>query len=282
MIDNKIIKQIEDFVYKKPRSIQEIANYLKKNWRTVDRYVEEIIKNYGTIDKRIFREGTRGALKIIYWTSVEKASNSLFQEDLEKEIYLGKDKKDFSGFDIYQHIKSKEKEMWGGRANSEEELSNLDDLRKMILQAKKQILFFSGNLSFINYRDKKGDILKTIEEVIKKGVSVKVICRIDFPGKRNVEKLLALNFKYGKELIEVRHKVQPLRITIIDRDFFNIKEISDPTGRVNELDKKTFLFYTIKDKEWIDWITKIFWKMFNSSISAGKRIEELNRLNIKD
>ena len=75
MLNNELIKKIEDFVYSKPRSVQEIASYIGKNWRTADRYISEIEKNYGTIATRVFREGTRGALKIVYWASVEKISS---------------------------------------------------------------------------------------------------------------------------------------------------------------------------------------------------------------
>ena len=72
MLSSEVIKKIEDFVYEKPRSIQEIAEYIKKNWRTADRYIQEIEKNFGTISTKVFREGTRGALKIVYWSAVEK------------------------------------------------------------------------------------------------------------------------------------------------------------------------------------------------------------------
>ena len=57
-----------------------------------------------------------------------------------------------------------------------------------------------------------------------------------------------------------------------------IKEIKEPTGKVHELNKRIFIFYSIKDREWCDWLSKIFWKMFSSSIDAKKRIEEMHRL----
>jgi len=106
MIEPDVIKKIEDFVYQKPRSIQEIAQYIGKNWRTADRYIEKIMEDYGTLGVRIFREGTRGALKIVYWSSVEKVSYSVFQEQLEKDIFRGRQKYDFNGFNIFQHIDS--------------------------------------------------------------------------------------------------------------------------------------------------------------------------------
>ena len=109
MLSHQIIKSIEEFVYAKPRSVQEISAHIKKNWRTADRYITEIEQEYGTISTRIFRGGTRGALKIVYWASVEKVKGTVFQESLEEQILHGRKKEDFSPFDIFQHVNSKNK-----------------------------------------------------------------------------------------------------------------------------------------------------------------------------
>ena len=146
------------------------------------------------------------------------------------------------------------------------------------MQTKKQILFFSGNLSFINFDDGKVNVFEVLEELVKKGIKIKVVCRVDIAGRENVERLLSLNFKYGKELVEVRHKEQPLRATIIDDKLFNIKEEKEPTRRKKELNKKVFIFYTIKNKEWTEWISRIFWKMFSTSINARKRLQEMDKI----
>ena len=57
-----------------------------------------------------------------------------------------------------------------------------------------------------------------------------------------------------------------------------MKEIKRPTGREKELNKKIFIFYNIRDKDWIEWISKIFWKMFSGSIDANRRLEEMEFL----
>jgi len=49
-------------------------------------------------------------------------------------------------------------------------------------------------------------------------------------------------------------------------------------GKIHELDKKLFIFYTIKDKEWVEWLSKIFWNMFSSSVDSSKRLEEIQKL----
>lgn len=65
MLDARARKRISDFVYQKPRTVQEIAQFLRVNWRTADRYVEKIAWEEGTLATRTFREGTRGALKVV-------------------------------------------------------------------------------------------------------------------------------------------------------------------------------------------------------------------------
>ena len=277
MLTNEIIKKIQDFIYQKPRSIQEVAQHINKNWRTADRYVQEIEKEYGTLSTRVFREGTRGALKIIYWASMEKASSSIFQEKLEKEIKLFKKKENFSAFDIYQHVEDKNKEA-SIQQSEQEAKTDLDELKEMIEKTEKQLFSFSGNLSWINLKNKKINIFQEIEKLVKKKIKIKMICRVDLVSMPTIEKILSLNFKYGKELIEIHHYEHPLRALVIDNKLIRLKEIKNPTGKTKELSKKTFLFYTIKSKNWVEWLTRIFWNMFSNSIDSKKRLEELKKL----
>jgi hypothetical protein len=277
MLDHETIKKIENFVYEKPRSVQEIAVHIGKSWRTADRYIEDVQKEFGTISTRTFREGTRGALKIVYWSSMEKVNASAFQEKLEQQVMSARRKEDFSSFDIFQYVDDKNKKAKVEEAKTED-ATNLQELKDILLSAKKQILVFSGNLSFINFHDKNIEIFDIIEELAKRNVSIKVLCRVDLTGKENIEKMLSLNFKHGKQNIEIRHSETPLRALIIDNNIIRLKEIKEPTGRKNELNKKLFIFYTIKDKDWAAWLSRIFWKIFASSISAEKRLEEMKKL----
>ena len=152
MLDAKITKKIEDFVYSKPRSIQEISIHINKNWRTADRYIQEIRENFGTLETRTFREGTRGALKIVYWASIDKVSHSVFQEQLEKYILNAKTKEEFSPFDIFQHISDENKKARIEQAVNEES-TDLNAISNLLKQTKNQLIIFSGNLSFINLKD---------------------------------------------------------------------------------------------------------------------------------
>lgn len=277
MLDVDTIKKIEEFVQKRPRSIQEISQYINKNWRTIDRYIQEIKENFGTIDTKTFRGGTRGALKVVYWASIEKLRGSVFQERLAKEILNFKRKEDFSAFDIYQHVEDKHKLADLEQIN-EETKTNLNRLKKYLQEAENQILSFSGNLSWINLENKKVKIFEVLENLIKKGVKIKLLCRIDITSINNIEKLLSLNHKYGKELIEIHHREHPLRALIIDNKLIRLKEIKTSTGKINELNETIFLFYTIKEMDWIEWLSKIFWNMFANSIDSKKRIEELKKI----
>jgi hypothetical protein len=277
MLRSQEIKKIEDFVYVKPRSIQEIALHIGKNWRTADRYVQEIEKSFGTITTRVFRGGTRGALKIVYWASVEKISSSVFQERLENEIMNIKRRENFSAFDIFQHVAEKSKKVTVERT-TEESSTNLKELAELLEKTEKQLIVYSGNLSFINLKNKSIDVFGIFEDLVKRNIPIKIICRVDVAGKENVEKALSLNFKHGKELVEVRHREQPIRALIIDNKIIRIKEIIEATGKAHELAKKMFIFYMIKDKDWAEWLSRIFWKMFSSSINAGKRLDEMKKL----
>jgi len=277
MLNNEIIQKIEKFISQKPRSIQEIAEHLNKNWRTADRYIKQIEEENQTLSTRTFREGTRGALKIVYLLNPEKISSSKFQEELEERIIKLRRKEEFSAFDIFQYVPEKNK-----TAIIEEEISeestNLMELISILNSTEKELKLFSGNLSWINLKKGQIDLFQTLEKLIKKGIRLKVLCRVDLDGVENIKQVLQLNNKYGKELIEIRHREHPIRAFVIDNKSIRLKEIKSPTGKIKELDKKKFIFYTIKDREWTEWLSKIFNKMFNSAISAEKRIEELNKL----
>lgn len=277
MLDNKTIQEIEKFISTEPRSINEIAQHIQKNWRTVDRYLKQIEEDTGTIKTKTFRGGTRGALKIAYLETPEKISSTKFQEELEKRILESKRKEEFSAFDIFQHVPEKNK-----KAIIENEINefstNLTELIEILKSTKKELKLFSGNLSWINLKKGEINLFNTLEELVKNGIKIKILCRVDLVGIENIKKTLELNYKYGKELIEIRHREHPIRAFVTDNNSMRLKEIKEPTGRVKELDKKIFIFYTIKDKEWTEWLGKIFTKLFNTSISAEKRLTELSKL----
>jgi len=275
MLDHKLVQSIESFVHETPRTIQEIAHYVGKNWRTADRYVDEIHTNYGTITSKTFREGTRGALKIVYWAGVERVSTSVFQKDFEYDIYAGKKKEDFLPFDIYQHISDTKKYVRTNSFGTEARL-RAEQYVQELTKAKKQLLLFSGNLSLINAESDL--ILDALDTLVQRKVHIKVLCRVDIESKDNVKKLLALNYKYGVELVEIHHRAHPLRGTIIDTSLVNIKEVRQPSQKNNELCTFMEIYYGIMDTSWIEWFQKVFWNMWSKSIDAKKRLDELDKI----
>lgn len=280
MIEKNIIKKINDFVYQKPRTIQEISQLIKKSWMTTDRYIKRVIEEEGTIAVRTFRGGTRGALKIVYW-NINPVQKSSFQERLQKQIEAGRSKNDFSPSEIYQHIDNKKKKAWIVADKKYYEKDNFEDLKNLLMKAESQILFFSGNLSFCNLNYKNKKIIDILEFLAEKGVNMKILTRVELPGIETIKDALAINNKIGRDVIEIRHCYHPLRITLIDSKIASMKEVKYPEKYVKgELKEKINIIYRIYDEEWIEWLHRIFWQLFRSSISAEKRIKDLEKIKI--
>lgn len=270
MLEKQTINKMLDFVRQKPRTVQEIAFFIKKNWRTADRYVDIISSETGFISTRTFREGTRGALKLVFWNSLDSSKGSAYQDFLLNKILQGKNKEDFSPFDIYQFVPEDKREAF----LEYEELSENPkiNLPKVLLQAKHQVLFFSGNLS---WTELGSEVVKAVETLSKNKISIKVLTRIDIVSKKNTELALSMNKRFGWDVFSVRHCQHPLRAVIVDDQFFNIKEVLSPIFH-KELKKKTFIFYVVKDPEWINWLQKVFWHLWNQSIDAELRLKALD------
>ena len=280
MLDDKITKKINDFVYAKPRIIMEIAQLINKNWRTADRYVEKIAKENGAIATRTFRGGTRGALKLVFWNNVEKIHSTEFQERIFKKIESGRTKEDFSPMDIYQYIDCNKKKAFL-EVQADENAKIEQDIVSLIRGAKEQIFIFSGNLSWANAVQGKVKVLDVLEEAAKRKVAIKILTRVDIASMSNIEKVLPINEKFGREAVEVRHCEQPLRCIIIDNKIARLKEIKDPANyKKGELAKKTFIFYEIYDTEWLEWLKKVFWSLFRPAMPTSKRIEEINTITV--
>lgn len=276
MLDSAIIKKICDFVYIKPRSIQEIAFHINKNWRTADAYVEKISKEQGVLQVRTFREGTRGALKIVFWQNIEKIHSSDFQERLFKKIEAGKNKQDFSPFDIYQYVDEKKRYAFL-EEQTEYSITEKQDLVNTLRSAEKQVLIFSGNLSWVNAIQGRKRIIDIFEELAERNVSIKILCKVDMESMEKIEKILAINYKLKKEMIEIRHSEQPLRAFVIDNKLARFKE-SRYLEKKDEIKKKSYIFYEIKDEEWIEWLNKLFFNIFRTSIKADKRINDIKSI----
>jgi phosphatidylserine/phosphatidylglycerophosphate/cardiolipin synthase-like enzyme len=278
LLDAKITKKITDLVHAKPRTIDEIAKAIGKNWRTADRYIERISEETGTIAVRTFREGSRGALKIVYLNNTEKISSTEFQERLLHRILAGKTKDDFSPFDIYQYVDAEHRSAFMER-QPEDSVDVDQDFISMFSAAQEQVMIFSGNLSWANVTCKKVRVIDALKELAKRGVPVKIITRVDIASLKNLAKVQQINEDLGREAIEIRHAAQPLRCLIIDNKHARLKEIKRPElYKKGELCEKTHIFYNIYDEEWVEWLQKVFWKMFGSAIPAARRLETIESI----
>jgi len=277
MLDDKLRNKIIEFVSLQPRCIDEIAKYIGKNWRTANRYVDTLAKE-GFLMTKVFRSGSRGALKIAYINHYPTSYN-IFQSELYEHIKNGRVKTDFSPFDIWQYVDKSKKRAFIEYQEDESKLALNKDLINILKSAKKDIFIFSGNLSWSRIEIGHYNMLNLFEQLVKRDVNIYVLCRVDITSKQNVEKFLVINKNLKKESIKIRHREQPLRAVIIDDSFVRFKEIKDPKDyKKGELDKKAYIFYDIYDRDWIIWLKKVFWNMFNTSIDAVHRLKELNQI----
>src|SRR3989338_3571488 len=272
-VQKEIKESILRIIQQKPRTVQEVAETIGKNWRTADRYIEIITQETGLIATRIFREGSRGALKVVYWNALEGSKGSAYQERLLQKIVQGKRKEDFSPLDIYQFVDPDNRKAFIEKT----EFSQQQQIRSdyLLSQAQQQILFFSGNLSWVELWP---NIHKVLEDLAKKKIRIKVLTRVDITSQKNTEEMLSLNQRAGWDAVEIRHCEQPLRAIIIDDQFASIKEVMNPLY-CRELKEKMFLFYLIQDTEWIQWLQKVFWNLWGQSIDSGERLKALESVN---
>lgn len=267
-------KKINEYVYQKPRAVQEVAKLINRNWRTAESYLQQIAAQMGTISIRVLREGTRGAVKIAYWNNTDSIASTQAQELLLKKIEVGKTKKDFSPFDIYQYVR-KDKRSSFFEDQAEEHINVKQDLVGSLKKAKKQVLIFSGNLSWANLVQDGRRLVDVFAELARRGVYIKILAKIDITSVENVSKVIGINAQLGNDMIEVRHCEHPLRAFIVDNRFVKMKEMKDPKDYDAAKHKKTYIFYEIYDEKWVEWLEKVFWHLFSSSIPAKRRMEDL-------
>ena len=282
MLDNQTIKKINDFVYQKPRTVQEISELIKKSWKTAESYVNRISDQQGTISTRTFRGGTRGALKIVFWNTLDSLDKDSFQLRLYKQIESGRLKQDFSPLDIYQHINKNKKSSILLQPTKYVSKENYYDFKNLLLSAKQQIFFFSGNLTLTEMKYKNEKILDVIKDLARKGINFKILTRMEFRIIEEVLDLLSVNKELGRTAIEIRHCYQPLRCTIIDDKIATLKEVEIPTTLYdNKPQEQISIIFQIYDKDWVAWLKKVFWDLFRTAMPCEKRIEELNVLRKK-
>ena len=275
MLTPDAIRAVNEFVYKQPRSIKEISELLKVSWITADKYVHYIIDKYGTINLKTFRGGTKGALKIVYWANLEGMRASTAQQILLDKIKLGRKKYDFNPFDIYSLIDINKKECF---VSFQDKLED-QKVHDLVKGAGRQIFIFSGNISFINDVYNGVRLIDVIGEAARKRINIKILCRVDIASINNIKKILELNKLAGYDAVEVRHIEQPLRGFVVDDKIARLREDKKKADyKENEISKDLYILYNVYDRDWVEWIEKVFWNLHSNALPAENRINDLEKI----
>jgi hypothetical protein len=277
MLDRETEQRILKAVCKEPRTVLEISKIIGKSWRTTSTYIETLKKETGLIGIKLIKQGNRNSVKIIYLVNQEHFQEDAVQKRLEDAIMHSYKKTDFSPFDIYQYVDS-------GKRNSfiERQRDNISNINRslagQLLEAKEEILVFSGDFSWINLFLGEKSFAEVFSELARKNVQIKVLANVDVGTIDNIERTIQLNSMIGKRRIEVRHSLQPLRGFVVDRRLARFREIKN-IKELNRISKtKSYIFYEIYDKAWVEWLTKLFYNMFSTSIGAETRISNLRSI----
>jgi predicted transcriptional regulator len=273
-------KQTKDAIYatvkKRPHTVQELALLLDKSWLTVDKYVERLIEE-GFIGVHTFRGGTRGALKIVYWNILPLAQSAL-QKRFSEQVLSGRGKFDFAPGDL-AHF-AKDKKAWYVADSKLFAKENFSNLKKRLVAANEEVLIFSGNLSFSAISDGKETILDVLRSLLRRGVSIKIMCRVELVDISQMKAVLALEqFESNGAKLSIRHAYQPLRAIVIDSCELSLKETKDPVDYYShELSQKTNIIYIIHDAEWVEWARNMFLTLYRTGIDAKERIVEIEKI----
>ncbi|MFH1053094.1 MAG: hypothetical protein V1740_01635 [Candidatus Woesearchaeota archaeon] len=270
-------KKIINFVKKEPRTVQEISRLINKSWVTTDKYINDIKKRTGLVNIKVFRKGTQGALKLVYYPLIDSLLEDDIKEDLYNQIKSGRKKTDFDVMDIFQFVPESRKRSFL-EIYKESYQSENQKIIPLFQQAEQVLYCFSGNISFINIKEKDIKVIDILEELLKRGVMIKILCRIHIASLTNIKKIQKLMQKYPG-LIEIKHRYHPLRGFIVDDKIARLK-VEEPYNlyKSGELQENTRIFYDIKDLEWVLWLQKVFWNLYRSSIEYSSRLTELEKI----
>lgn len=279
VLTDEIAEKIKELVYSHPHTINDIAIKIEKNWRTANRYVEEIAQKTGLIKVMTFRQGTKGALKIVYWNNTDKIYATDIQEELFKKIELAINKSDFSPFEIYQYVDSNKRLAFYEEITSEKDYNyRIEQLIPFIEESQEEILIFGGNLSFIHLTHNNKTILQYFKEAIARNVQIKIISNLTIIDLNNIEELLSLNLEYSHPRIEIRHEITPIRGYIFDEKIARFGEVMMSSKKQHQIQSNIATYYEITDIVWNTWISKLFYQKFRKSIPSNKRIENLKSM----
>lgn len=269
------IKKIVDFVKKEPCTIQDIAKHIGRAWMTANSYVEQIAERTGQLQVKTFRAGTQGALKLVYYTYEASIRHDDVHKALFYQIKNGRQKKDFDFMEIFQFVPETKKRSFIEQYKKAH-MSYNQDIVSFLKQAQTNLYCFSGIMSFINITESSTTVLDAMEDLLERGVHIKILSRINLASTENLQKLQPLMKKYPNQ-IEIKHCYQPLRGFVIDDKAARFKD-EEFVSNVTKAKVKTRIFYEVNDKEWITWLQKVFYNLFRPSIDHSRRLKEIQKI----
>ncbi len=269
------IQKILEIVKKEPQTVFDISKKINRSWVTTEKYLHEIKEKTGLINLKTFREGSQGALKIVYSTSNEWSFDDEIRTNLAHQILHARQKKDFDFMDIFQFIKESEKSSYVQKGIKPRSRMNEPDNQHV---AQKTAHVFSGNLSYLTNPHKGKTVVELMEEELENGAHIRILTRVNTSTLQNIEKISNLLVKYPGKL-EIHHRYQPLRGVIIDEQYARFRgEEQEEDYREGELPVSERIYYEIHSPEWIAWLEKVFWQMWRSSIPFDQRIKEIQKI----
>ena len=266
-------------VKKEPCLVQDLAQHLHKSWVTTERYVTKLAQEKGLVKVKTFREGTKGAIKVVYWNYPESAQQDEIKARAFERITLLSDKKDFSPLEIYQHVPPKYARAFY-EYYDDPSLATKQHLASFFRQAQHEVFIFSGNLSFLNVQEGGKCVTDLLEELLERGITLRILCKVDVESLGNLHPLDRLLKKYPKQ-VDVRHRLHPLRGVLIDRTIARLKaEKARSDFKARELKQDIRLFYEITDPDWVDWLQNVFWHLYRHGIDYKARLRLIEKIMV--
>ena len=201
---------------------------------------------------------------------------------LLQRIINGRNKGDFSVLDVVQNINQEKRKVSYLSNDYYHSQKNISEFWASLKKAKNQILFLSGNLSFTDIGNKYKEFIELIRSIVKQGVKIFILARVDISDMNKIKELLAINKSGYSGTINIRYAHQPLRCTIIDENTCFLKENVDfYTSTPNKDHQSATFIYTLTEQEWVEWLAKVFWHLWHGSIDAERRLMVLEEISKK-
>ncbi len=265
------------FIKEQPRSIKEVSNFLGKSWGGTESHLKRIKDRTGLIDIKIFRKGSHGALKVVYYTSHDISRADELRKHLFDLIKSGRKKDDFDFLEVYQFVDDRRKSARIHNLSGEKDFCD-HELMRRLRDTRRSLLCFSGNLSFLTMGDDGESICEIFEQLLRRKVHIRVLMRVNIPSLKNLDMIRHLMDKFPS-LLEVRHSFQPLRGFIFDDEIARFKFEEKPENyREGELSQKMSIMYELQDEDWVSWLQNVFWNIYRNSIDHKKRVNEMNKI----